>query len=248
MKKVLSLSLILIIIVALLSSCQQTNTVQKDYPRIIVAKEPSQSVHDAFKDYLGKYTDLQDALDEIVDRYNTTYDNDDLFNICAVLYNRSYFENANALIIEYYGKFFDEIWSNDEFNQKTTNVQEWYADMLLNAMYKNGMQMESIDFFDKYLATINDKDEKVFFSSNYVTNYFIDSNPEPSNEALLAILKRLREIEDECYNNVNDTNKARICGMISECAEILNDTETAETYKEKLRQLIQKMMNETSNE
>jgi hypothetical protein len=73
-------------------------------------------------------------------------------------------------------------------------------------MYKNEMQMESIDCFDKYLNTINDKDKKVDFSLSYFGNYSNASNPDQS--ALKAMFECEKELEKEYYDDVDYSNKA----------------------------------------
>ncbi|MEL7569770.1 MAG: hypothetical protein AAGU14_04325 [Eubacteriaceae bacterium] len=248
MKKIIAITLILLLIAGLASGCQKTTDVQSDiiYPRIVVIKESSESDnYYKFQPYLGEYTNLQDALDEIVDRYNKSNNDEDLFVICHVIFNRPYFKNSDELVIIYYSKFFDEIWSNNDFNNRTIKTQGTFAYVLLDAMYKSDMKMESIEFFKKYVVTIKNADEKVDFSRDYFTNYRNDRNL--NYDAVAAMLEYTKDLEKNYYNVVDEMNKATICSMIAQYSEMINDTKTAKEYSERARQIFQKMEDQASH-
>lgn len=239
-----TLAVILISLCIFLCSCAnaaQTERTDNLYPRIVVAKKPPEYF---FNNYIGNHRNLQDALDEMVDNYNKTYDNEDLYNICEIIYFREYFKNSNAIVVIYYSKFFEEIWSDNNFNKETEKSHIYLARVLLNAMYYSENKKESIEFYDKYIATINDPDEKVSFSQAYSIDYSNDENPD--HDMVAAMLERMKKFEIDYYDKVDDINKSAICSMIYQYAEMINDTETAEKYKQKTIEIIQEWSNESS--
>jgi hypothetical protein len=62
--------------------------------------------------------------------------------------------------------------------------------------------------------------------------------------------EKVKILEKKYYNDedVYDMYKIGILAIIADYADILNDTATAKTYREKTRQLIQKLENEASDE
>ena len=71
-------------------------------------------------------------------------------------------------------RFFDVVWSDEDFNQKTMDVHRGLADILLRNMYRSGKKSESVDFFEKFISTIQDKEELAEFSSNYSSHFYND--------------------------------------------------------------------------
>lgn len=241
MKKIIAITFILSLVAGLMVGCKNADNAVPDkaFPRIVVIKEPSKYDKPYFQKHLGEYTNLQETLDEIVDRYNKTHDEEDLYKICLIIEYQEYFKDINKLIIEYYSKFFDEIWANDNFNKKTVESQRSFACILTSIMYNNEKQMEAVEFLDKYLVTIDDADEKIYFTSKCIYNYFCNTTLEQDNDALIALLKIIKSFEDKYYKKVDYMDKARIYDMISKCYEKLGDTKSSEEYKEKTRQVIQ---------
>lgn len=248
MKKIISIVLILSIIVGLMASCQNAENAVPDnaFHRIVVIKEPSKYDKPYFQKHLGEYTNLQETLDEIVDIFNKTQDNEKLYKICLILEYREYFKDSDELIIDYYSKFFDEIWDNDNLNKKTEDSQKTLACILSSTMYDNGKQIEAVDFLDKFMSTIHNADEKVYFSSDCLYNFFFDPTVEQNNDTIAALLEIIKNLEKNYYAKVDYMNKARIYQMISMCYEKLGDTKSSEEYKDKTRQVIQEWTEKSS--
>lgn len=242
MKKVLATTMILFCI--FLCSC--TNTAQNNdykYSRIIVTD--SERYSQIFHYYLGDYDNLQNTLDKIVERYNKTYDNEDLYKICHIIGYSDCFENGNSIIIAYYNKFFEEIENNKDFDKKTKASQKTFACVFVTAMYNSGKQNEAIEFFNKYLATINDASEKVNFSFDCFQNIY-GSSIEPNHNIFTVFLNTAKELEEKYYQKVEYMDKARIYQIISGCYEKLGDEQASKEYKEKARQVIKDWTDEFS--
>lgn len=251
MRKIISISLILLLIVSLLVSCTNTaNAVeQHKLSKLTVIKEPWVKYFDRdFQNYLGEYSDLQSALDKIVGRYNETHDNEDLYIICQVLHYNTCFKNGYALQVEYYSKFFEKIKSDKNFDKETKESQKKFACNLAAALYYEEKQMESIEFFDNYLTSINNADEKVIFSADCFREYFSDSAPDPSHDFLIAFLEIVKELEVKYYNQLNNQNKVTINNRLSICYDKLGDEKTSEEYMERAIQIIQGWYDETNKQ
>lgn len=250
MKKVVSISLLLIIMIGLLSACQEskTNTEKNhQFSNITVIREPeSYDLKYLYGLFEENYDSYQEALDELVNRYNQTHDNEDLFRICMAVSYGDYIENADELIIEYYYQFFETIWTDQDFRKEKSEYEEGMARRLVGCMYLNGDKKESLEFYDKYIASLQDTDTIIFFSVCYVSYYKDDKTPDYN--LITAMYDRAKNLEKNYYYEANEFYEIGILGMISDLAEMLGDTSTAEIYKEKIKELYQKYENETSDE
>ncbi|MEL7570800.1 MAG: hypothetical protein AAGU14_09610 [Eubacteriaceae bacterium] len=112
-------------------------------------------------------------------------------------------------------------------------------------MYNSGKQNEAIEFFNKYLATINDASEKVNFSFDCFQNIY-GSSIEPNHNIFTVFLNTAKELEEKYYQKVEYMDKARIYQIISGCYEKLGDEQASKEYKEKARQVIQEWTDESS--
>lgn len=230
MKKIIAITLILLLAAGLLAGCQKTAD-DKVYPRILVVDSERYST--IFHYRIGEYEDLQVFLNETVDRYNKNHNNEDLYKICEVIGYSECFENGDAIVVEYYTKFFEEIERDKNFNKETKESQKEFACVLATALYFEGKQTESIEFFNKYLDTIEDINEEIIFSSHCCANYFCDYAPEPRKDFLNALLKTEKELEEKCDDKVNDMNRSRIYYYIYKCYDKLGNTEMAKEYFDK---------------
>ncbi len=237
MKKVVALILVLLLSIAVCScACHR-------FSRIVVKEEPDPIFKEVLEDHLGEYEDFQEALDKIVDRYNKTYQNEDLYNICLVLnYFGGYFQDNEQLKIEYYSQFFDEVFSDEEFDRATEENQKGFAKRLLHWMYLDGMKSESVDFFLKFVPTIQDKTDRVRFSFDFIDE--IDNDSDPNRDDVVKVLEWSKKLEKDCYEDVEEINQVAILYMISEYSRMLGDTKTADEYKEKQNKILDKLLNE----
>ncbi len=247
MKKIISVTLILSIIVGLMASCQKTTDVASDkvYPRIVVIKEPSSDILQYYYGLFGKdYDTYQEALNDLVDKYNKTHDNDILLNICIALIRDDYIKDSVELKMEYNSEFFNQVWTDKKFNKKTKEYQKDIALNFISCLYWNVKKTESISFYDKYVAALEDKNEIISFCSLYSSFYENDKNANHDN--LIAMYDRVKKLEEDYYNEADTMNKIRIVGMVSNFAELLNDKETADKYNKKLIELIDNMRKESN--
>lgn len=156
MKKVISISLLLIIMIGLLSACQEskTNTEKNhQFSNITVIREPeSYDLKYLYGLFGENYDSYQEALDELVNRYNQTHDNEDLFRICMAVSYGDYIENNDELIIEYYYQFFETIWTDQDFRKEKSEYEEGMAGTLISRLYLNGYREKSLEFYDKYIS------------------------------------------------------------------------------------------------
>jgi len=231
------IKMIILILLICICACSCSNTAQNGqdtdhvYSRIVVID--SEIYNQRFQYYLGEYENLQEILDETVERYNKNHNNEDLYKICEVIGYRKYFKNDDAIVVEYYTKFFEEVERNKNFDKETKESQETLACVLATALYFEEKQMESMEFFNKYLGTIEDVNEKIIFSSHCCANYFCDYAPEPSKDFLNALLKTAKELEEKFDDKVNDMNRSRIYYYIYKCYDKLGNTEMAKEYFDK---------------
>jgi hypothetical protein len=252
MKKILSLCLILIIIVGLLSACQEAknNTENnQQFSKIKVTQEPESYDLKYLCGLFGEnYDSYQEALDEMVNRYNQTHDNEDLFRICMAVSYGDYIENSDELIIQYYYQFFETIWTDQDFRKEKSEYEEGMAGTLISRLYLNGYREKSLEFYDKYISFLTDKNLIISFTISYTSFYKDDE--EPDNALVVAMYERVKILEKNYCNDedIYDMHKIAILAIIADYADILNDTTTAKTYREKTRQLIQKLENEASDE
>lgn len=236
------IKVIILIFLFCICACSCSNTAQNGqdtdhvYSRIVVLDSKTYST--AFHYRIGEYEDLQVFLDETVDRYNKNHNNEDLYKICLVIGYSECFKNGDAIVVEYYSKFFKEIEKDNKFDKETKESQKEFACVLATALYFEGNQMESIEFFNKYLDTIEDVNDKIIFTSDCYENYFCDYAPKPSKEFLNALLKTAKELEEKYDDKVNDMNRCRIYDLIYLCYDKLGNTEMAKEYFDKVGAII----------
>lgn len=246
MKKII---LICLIFCLLLGSCHanQSDNINNNhqFSKITVIKEPSSDILQYFYNLFGKdYDTYQEALDDLVNKYNKTHDNDILLNICIALIRDDYIKDGDALKMEYYNEFFNQVWTDKRFNKKTKEYQKEIAEEFISCLYWNGKKTESIEFYDKYIANLKDKNDIINFSVTYLGFYTNDKNPNREN--LAEMLNRTKKIEEDYYSDADSMNKIRIVGIIANYAELLNYKEIADEYNKKLIELIDNMRKETN--
>jgi len=256
MKKIISITLILLIIAGLFAGCKNDHNTLPNHQlsKITVTKEPDSQALQSYNELFEyDYDSLQAAYDDLIGKYNETYDNDILYKLCEsldeqfslegnLLYiiSNEYIANYDKVLIEYYTIFFNEVFTDRKFKRKTADDQFYMAIDLLRYMEKAGMGKESIDFYDKYIVTVNDADKKVEITYDYFDNYTKGENLD--NEVLTAMLERSKEIEKKYSIKVYGMNKSKICIMISHISDKLGDRQTAEEYDGKAKEIIQKMI------
>ena len=210
------------------------------FSRIIVIKNPDSMVLESlYKTFGQEYDSYQNALDDLVNRYNKSYDNNDLLRICIAISFSGYIENSEQLKIEYYFQFFNMIWKDQNFKQETTQYQESLAEDLISSMYAKGMKTQTIEFYNKYVDNIQDDNSLVIISAFCSNLYRKDSNPD--HESLVKMFEISKKIEENYYNKVSIVNKIIILKIIANYANLLNDETIENEYNKKVDNLMKSM-------
>lgn len=242
MKKLISLCLLLFIVISILPGCtglkDNTNEIHQ-LSKLSVKTEPnSMDLQFYYKLFGEKFDSFQDALDDLVNNYNETQNNEVLLKLCRAL-TYKYIDNCDDKVIEYYEEFFNKIWRNKSFYKETSDYRKGYADDLLSCLYFKGKLNESIEFYDKYVSYVKDKDELVDITYLYSLHYFYDTDAD--HDAMAIMLDRVKTIESKYYDKVADYNKFSILVMISKYSYKLNDEKTGKEYDKKAKDLITEM-------
>jgi len=242
MKKIVPLCLLLFIVMSILPGCNglKDNTNENhQLSKLSVKTEPNGiDLQFYYKLFGEKFDSFQNELDSLVNNYNETQNNEVLFKLCRAL-SCQYIKDCNNKAIEYYGEFFNKAWENKSFYKKTAEYHRTYADALISRLYKKGKLNESIEFYDKYVSHVKDKDELVEITYLYSLHYFYDTDAD--YDAMAIMIDRVKTIESKYYDNIADYNKFSILVMISKYSYKLGDDKTGKEYDKKAKDLITKM-------
>ncbi|GEM_PF-6900566 len=261
MKKIIGITLILLIIAGLMVGCKNNENKEREHQlsKITVTKEPDSQVLKSYnKLFESNYVSLQTAYDDLIGKYNETYDNDILYLLCKSLddqfiieryvfsvISNEYIKDINRIKMEYYSEFFNKIWEDNKFNKETVEYHKDFANDLLYCLYSQGMINQSIEFYDKYTARLKDADELVQFTLSY--SYFYTNDSKPDKDAVSLMLVRLKTIEKEYYDKVSDSNKIVILHLISSFSYKLNDEKIGSEYEQKAKVVLNKLMGDTED-
>ena len=221
-----------------LSSGASTGTPAKNanedhqFSKITVIKNPDDVLLSSLYTAFGRqYDSYQAALDDLVEQYNTLYDNSVLLKICTSISYSDYIANSKQIQIEYYSQFFIEIWEDKNFNKATIQDQENIAEQLITDMYTGGMQSQSIDFYNKYISNVQDNNTLIYFGAFYSNLYVKD--PHPDNNNIKTMFEITKNIENKYYGQLTDGNKLVLFKTIANYAKLFNDQNTENEYNQK---------------
>lgn len=235
------IAILLLFVLLFFTSCGYNQTAgsgMEVLPRLIVENPPNPSyLHEDFVglSWEGKYKEygsLQEALDKAVDYYNKTNDTDYLERLCRVIgREQENLQDGAEMVVTYYTRYFDTVWSDEDPDDEKDEAPIFFPETLCQALYDTGRKQECLDFIDRYVLYIQDYDSSFLNRTNLYSIFLNDDNVE--QKYAIQIFDKLRQIEEEKYEQLDDGLRIGLLGAIARAAERSGKQQIAEEYYEK---------------
>lgn len=243
MKNIIIYCIVLLILITVLSACNNSLVVES--ADIETAQMTSESVDEMWLTSLNEdlntdYESYDEALDDQISIYEAKNNNENLYKVCLVLYEMPL---EDDLITEYFGKFLDNIaddnayyeYVNSDWNElfRRTHMSGFMVEYL-SSVYDSGNK----DRF-KYVVSnlelyVADPQQIVMTAAGTATT--IDGQGTQEEYRLLKDV--LLQCEKTYGDKVDTIYQAVIASGIAECAERLGETDLAQEYTEKKDDLL----------
>lgn len=242
MKKIIIYCHILLILITVMSACNNSLVVES--ADIETAQMTSESLDELRLGLLNKdlntdYESFEEALNKQISIYEAKNNNENLYKVCLVLYEMP----EGDMITEYIGKFLDNIADDNAYYD--------YVNSNWNELFR---RTNMSGFMVKYLSSAYDSGNKDMF--RYVVSnlelYVADSQQivmtaagtattidgQGTQEEYRLLKDVLLQCEKTYGDKVDTIYQAVIASGIAKCAERLGEADLAEEYTEKKEDLL----------